>query len=113
MVSNARLDFPEPERPVTTTRQSRGISSEMFLRLWTRAPWTPIVVRAARGAAGTRVSGCRVSGSSGRRTGSEVIRRLSRMEEGDLLHRGIAPLRQADRGRRFDEQPPVRQVLAS
>src|SRR5687767_7454609 len=47
MVSNARLDLPEPESPVTTTRLSRGISSEMFFRLCTRAPWTAIVVRAA------------------------------------------------------------------
>src|SRR5262245_53342988 len=45
MVSNARLDLPEPERPVTTTRLSRGISTETFFRLCTRAPWTPIVVR--------------------------------------------------------------------
>src|SRR5579883_542649 len=47
MVSNARLDLPEPDRPVTTTRLSRGISSETFLRLWTRAPCTATVVRAA------------------------------------------------------------------
>src|SRR5262244_3561432 len=46
MVSNARLDLPEPESPVTTIRLSRGISSEMFLRLWTRAPCTAIVLRA-------------------------------------------------------------------
>src|SRR5712691_8230040 len=47
MVSKARLDLPEPESPVTTMRLSRGISSEMFLRLCTRAPCTAIVVRAA------------------------------------------------------------------
>src|SRR6187455_3233459 len=47
MVSKARLDLPDPDRPVTTTSSSRGISSEMFLRLWTRAPWTAIVVRTA------------------------------------------------------------------
>jgi hypothetical protein len=40
MVSKARLDFPEPERPVTTISRSRGISTSMFLRLWTRAPRT-------------------------------------------------------------------------
>jgi hypothetical protein len=33
MVSNARLDLPDPERPVTTMRLSRGISTEMFFRL--------------------------------------------------------------------------------
>src|SRR5262249_31346990 len=44
--ANASDDLPEPESPVTTIRLSRGISSEMFLRLWTRAPCTAIVVRA-------------------------------------------------------------------
>ena len=47
MVSNARLDLPEPESPVMTIRLSRGISSEMFFRLCTRAPCTAIVVRGA------------------------------------------------------------------
>ena len=49
MVSKARLDLPEPDRPVTTMRLSRGISSEIFFRLWTRAPCTAIVVRAMSG----------------------------------------------------------------
>ena len=44
MVSNARLDLPEPESPVTTMSLSRGISTEMFLRLCTRAPCTAMVV---------------------------------------------------------------------
>ncbi len=47
MVSNARLDLPEPDSPVTTMSLSRGISTEMFLRLCTRAPCTAMVVRAA------------------------------------------------------------------
>src|SRR5688572_6867370 len=38
MVSNARLDLPEPESPVMTTSFSRGRSSEIFLRLCSRAP---------------------------------------------------------------------------
>ncbi len=37
MVSNASDDLPEPETPVTTVNFSCGISSEMPLRLWTRA----------------------------------------------------------------------------
>lgn len=49
MVSKARLDLPDPESPVTTINRSRGISTEMFLRLWTRAPWTAMVVRAGAG----------------------------------------------------------------
>src|SRR5579863_7730458 len=42
MVSNARLDLPEPETPVTTVSWLCGISQSMFLRLWTRAPRTTI-----------------------------------------------------------------------
>src|SRR5262249_23468948 len=38
MVSKASEDLPEPERPVITTRRSRGISRSMFLRLCSRAP---------------------------------------------------------------------------
>ena len=37
-VSNASDDFPEPDTPVTTVSRSCGISSEMFLRLFCRAP---------------------------------------------------------------------------
>src|SRR5208283_4065561 len=33
-------DLPEPLTPVTTVRDSWGISTVMFLRLWTRAPRT-------------------------------------------------------------------------
>src|SRR5919199_559105 len=47
MVSKASEDLPEPESPVTTTSRSRGISTETFLRLCTRAPCTLIVVRGA------------------------------------------------------------------
>src|SRR6266850_279567 len=42
MVSNAREDLPEPDRPVITTSLSRGMSTSIFLRLWTRAPRTAI-----------------------------------------------------------------------
>jgi hypothetical protein len=38
MVSNASDDFPDPETPVTTVIWLWGMESEMFLRLWTRAP---------------------------------------------------------------------------
>src|SRR6202522_2726946 len=38
MVSNAREDFPEPERPVKTTSRSRGRSKETSWRLCSRAP---------------------------------------------------------------------------
>src|SRR5260370_13556579 len=38
MVSNAREDLPEPERPVMTVRLFRGISTLMFFRLCCRAP---------------------------------------------------------------------------
>jgi N-acyl-D-amino-acid deacylase len=41
MVSKARLDLPEPDRPVMTVRLSRGMSTSMPLRLCSRAPRTP------------------------------------------------------------------------
>src|SRR5215469_3452232 len=44
MVSKARLDLPEPDSPVITTSFSRGMSSEMFLRLCSRAPRTAMCV---------------------------------------------------------------------
>src|SRR2546428_6640345 len=37
-VSKARVDLPDPDRPVTTTSWSRGMSIERFLRLCSRAP---------------------------------------------------------------------------
>src|SRR4051812_31670117 len=43
MVSKASDDLPEPDRPVTTTSLSRGISTSMFLRLCSRAPLTTIL----------------------------------------------------------------------
>src|SRR5580704_13037051 len=42
MVSNASDDLPDPDRPVMTTSLCRGMSTSMFLRLWTRAPRTAI-----------------------------------------------------------------------
>src|SRR5580658_5391473 len=41
-VSNARLDLPEPETPVTTVMALWGIVTSIFFRLWTRAPRTRI-----------------------------------------------------------------------
>src|SRR3972149_3070025 len=43
MVSKARLDFPEPGRPVITTNRPRGISTLIFFRLCSRAPRTMIL----------------------------------------------------------------------
>ena len=39
MVSKAREDLPEPDSPVITTNLSRGMITEMFLRLFARAPF--------------------------------------------------------------------------
>src|ERR1035437_1077070 len=49
MVSNARLDLPEPESPVITTSASLGRDSEMSFRLCSRAPETIIWLPAAIG----------------------------------------------------------------
>src|SRR5918992_2164081 len=40
IVSKARLDLPEPDRPVKTTRLSRGRSRSTPRRVWSRAPRT-------------------------------------------------------------------------
>src|ERR1700730_16817315 len=42
MVSKTRELLPEPETPVNTVRRRLGRSTEMSLRLLTRAPWTRI-----------------------------------------------------------------------
>src|ERR1043166_6268563 len=101
MVSNARLDLPDPESPVTTMSRSRGISSEMFFRLCTRALCTAIVVRATVGAAFLPFAAALAA-----------IRRLAQGEEGQLLHVGVALLRQSDARRRLADEPLVGQVLA-
>src|SRR5271167_540502 len=40
MVSNAKEDLPEPDRPVITVSESRGTTTSTFLRLCSRAPRT-------------------------------------------------------------------------
>lgn len=40
MVSKAKDDLPEPDRPVKTMSELRGSSMETFLRLCSRAPRT-------------------------------------------------------------------------
>ena len=45
MVSNARLDLPEPDKPVITMSLSRGRSISTPLRLCSRAPRTLMWVR--------------------------------------------------------------------
>src|ERR1035441_8058258 len=47
MVSNASDDLPDPDTPVITVNFSWGMESEMFLRLWTRAPW--ILIKSSTG----------------------------------------------------------------
>src|SRR6266700_5697243 len=98
MVSKARLDLPEPDRPVTTTSLSRGISTEMFFRLWTRAPCTAIVVRAAVFASDAPVL--------------EFIRRFPRVDERQLLHLDAALLGEMGGCRDFGNESLVGQVLA-
>src|SRR3954469_17788447 len=91
MVSNARLDLPEPERPVTTIRRSRGNSSVTFLRLWTRAPCTAMVVRAA---------------------GLGAVLALAGIEEGELLDIDVAALSKPNGQRDIGEDPLIGEVFA-
>src|SRR5690348_4002604 len=72
MVPNTSDDLPEPETPVKTVSRRLGISTEMFLRLLTRAPWT-------------RMRSCRSAGAR------------SDLDMGDqcidpFMHRSIDPL---------------------
>src|SRR5436190_10065199 len=69
MVSKARLDFPDPDRPVMQISAFRGSRTVMSLRLCSRAPWTTSSSTAIR------------RQSSGR-TGVRVTR-LLRPEKGD------------------------------
>src|SRR5579885_1078014 len=103
MVSKARLDLPEPESPVPTMRRSRGISSEMFWRLCTRAPCTAIVVRAvALGAClPFRFAAARV-----------VMPWFPQGKECQLLDVDVALLGEVDRGRGLADESLVGQVLA-
>src|SRR5262249_12193770 len=130
-VSNARLDLPDPDKPVMTIRRSRGISSEMFLRLWTRAPCTAIVVRAdafgVRDPRGWPPSGAeRPRREPGRReTPSlrepdrrdallgvlEGIAWSRQVEERQLLDVDVTPSRQSDRRRGLADEPTVGKVF--
>src|SRR5262249_44008136 len=95
--SKARLDLPEPESPVTTMSLSRGISTDMFFRLCTRAPCTAIVVRAA----GLAVAGAVLV----------AILRFPHVNECPLLHHDVASLRELDGRRDLADEPLVGQVL--
>src|SRR5579862_5424040 len=91
MVSNARLDLPEPDSPVMTIRLSRGSSSDTFLRLCTRAPCTAMVVRGA---------------------GLETIGRLRiDVEECQFLDVDVALFRQAHGERNLADVPLVGKIL--
>src|SRR5215472_15027386 len=98
MVSKARLDLPEPERPVTTMRRSRGNSSDTFLRLCTRAPCTAMVVRAA----GLAEAGLALPG----------IGQTLSAEERQFVDGDVAAFRQPDWERRFADDPLVGEVFA-
>src|SRR6478672_2519433 len=72
----------------------------MFFRLWTRAPWTAIVVRGPAGF-GRRDAG-RLEG----------IGRLREIDEGQLLDLNAAALGQVHRHRGLADQALVGEVLA-
>src|SRR5689334_15792235 len=95
MVSNARLDLPEPDSPVTTTMRSRGSSTETLRRLCTRAPCTEIVVRGPP-CDWTRLAGIAFPG----------------VEEGQFLDGDVASLGQENRRRRLADEAEVCEVLA-
>src|SRR5262245_58844159 len=97
MVSKARLDLPEPESPVTTIRRPRGNSRQTFLRLWTRAPWTAMVVRGADFMANLALPG---------------IGNARSAEERHFMDVDVAAFGQPDRERCFADQSLVCKVFA-
>src|ERR1700722_11058214 len=56
MVSKASEDLPEPDRPVSTVRVSRGISTSTFLRLCSRAPRMEMFFSIGKGGCGDGTS---------------------------------------------------------
>src|SRR5580698_2247073 len=100
MVSNARLDLPEPDRPVITVRLSRGSSTDTFFRLCTRAPCTATLVRGAGLAAG----------SAG--FGLPAIGLLRGMEEREFLHLDVTLPGEPDWQMRLADESQVGQILA-
>src|SRR5262245_32792814 len=108
MVSNARLDLPDPESPVTTIRRSRGISTEMFFRLCTRAPWTAMVVRAA-----ARLLAFAPSTALFRAAVRVVIARIpsAEREEGELLDLDVTASGQLNRQRGLADESLVGKVF--
>src|SRR4051794_17419410 len=94
MVSKARLDFPDPDSPVTTISLSRGISTEMFFKLWTRAPWTAMVERIVV------------------RAGLDAIVRVPNVYECQFLHGHVAHFRQLNGSGNLRDQAAIRQILA-
>src|ERR1035437_2471867 len=69
MVSNASDDLPDPDTPVITVNFSWGMESEMFLRLWTRAPW--ILIKSSTGILIIRVRQCEPGELSVQRSDAE------------------------------------------
>src|SRR5215470_20230390 len=59
MVSKASDDLPDPDRPVITTRLSRGMSTSIFFRLCSRAPRTESVLPAILSLMDPDGKGCR------------------------------------------------------
>src|SRR5580700_842722 len=95
MVSKARLDLPDPDSPVMTTSLSRGISTEMFLRLCTRAPCTAMLVRTAV------LELIRIS-----------LTCRSHIDECQFLYLHVAHFSELDWRRYLADQAPVGEILA-
>src|SRR3954452_16262163 len=91
MVSKASEDLPEPESPVTTTSRSRGRSSEMFLRLCSRAPRIEMCLEVIALAMSAWLGGCaRLRAEGLRGQAGAVLRRLR--ASGLSVRNSLAPL---------------------
>ena len=91
--SNASVDLPEPETPVTATSASRGMSTSMLRRLCSRAPTTRIArplasALARRAAVGMRTTVAGRLDAPAQRRGHGAARRCR--QRGDRLRRALA-----------------------
>src|SRR5690606_28764917 len=78
MVSKAREDLPEPDRPVMTISRSRGRSRSMFLRVWVRAPRMRMVSIAIWQGPGWDSGGWEAGGRQAYRPAYRPVMRFSR-----------------------------------
>src|SRR5262245_52449713 len=86
-------DLPDPETPVNTVSRRFGISTVMFLRLFSRAPWTRIRSWLS--------AGCEPTSEPEAELHDKLVRVVHRFQRAELLlHRDVVHRKR--RNHRFD-----------